>query len=241
MFCRAGDDKRRAASYVIRTLIWQLTTLQPEFLDHLSLHLGVYYEKGELQLALDSQETWWGLFVTIVSDPRLLVTFCLFNGLDECDEDSQHWLADTLTEFSGENASNPQSNSLRTILVSRGTVSALRGTRVIRLDSDNHEKGNTDISSFVKAKVTKLVNRLELLPNADLVAIRTRVEDRLLARADNTFLWVGYAVVELMKKKTWTDVEKAIDTLPKGLPAFYERMLLQIEPQHREVSAVVLR
>jgi hypothetical protein len=42
--------------------------------------------------------------------------------------------------------------------------------------------------------------------------------------------------VELLKKRTRTQVEKAMENLPKGLPAVYARMLHDIEPDDRDNS-----
>jgi ankyrin repeat protein len=71
--------------------------------------------------------------------------------------------------------------------------------------------------------------------------LRKRVEDALLARAQGTFLWVGFVVAELSKKSTWTDIIKTLDGLPSGLPAIYGRMLLRTPLSRRPVVVKILR
>lgn len=75
----------------------------------------------------------------------------------------------------------------------------------------------------------------------DSSALRTRTTTVMLERVKGTFLWVGFAMLELLKQKTWTDVEAIMKLLPKGLPALYDRMLLQIDPHHRQRSSCLLR
>ncbi len=46
---------------------------------------------------------------------------------------------------------------------------------------------------------------------------------------------------ELSQKKTCTEVQETLHALPKGLPAIYSRMLLQVENSRRRVSSLILR
>jgi hypothetical protein len=48
-----------------------------------------------------------------------------------------------------------------------------------------------------------------------------------MERAQGTFLWVGFVVAELSKKRTYTGIEESLRDLPPGLDAIYSRMLLQ--------------
>lgn len=72
-------------------------------------------------------------------------------------------------------------------------------------------------------------------------AFREAVETAVLARAEGTFLWIGSVMDELSRKATCTEVLEALKSLPYGLHASYSRMLLQIQPAHKETSALILR
>ena len=72
-------------------------------------------------------------------------------------------------------------------------------------------------------------------------ALRAEVEATLLDRAQGTFLWVGFVMVELLKKNTSIEIIRALADFPPGLPAIYSRMLRQIDGQWRPVVTAILR
>ena len=55
-----------------------------------------------------------------------------------------------------------------------------------------------------------------------------------------TFLWVGF-VIEDLRNKTLIEVEESLNGLPLGLDGMYERMLLQIRKERRDIAALILR
>lgn len=236
-FSQAGNEKRAAATYVLRSLLWQLITKQPELCEHLGPDLDTQEKR---QVTLNSRDTLWLLFVRVIQDPRLEAVICLVDGLDECEEDSQHWLATRFGELNSASESNLSQISLRTIVVSRPGIPFLNNPGNIRLDPDNDQQVSRDIKTFVSTKVQMLSERLETHPTTDSAPIRKRLENTLLSRAEGTFLWVGLAMVELLRKKTWSDVEDTLHEIPKGLPALYDRMLNSIEPRHRQACTSIL-
>jgi len=151
--------------------------------------------------------------------------------LDECDNESTEWLSAKLVDLSLDHGKT----ALRLTIVSRDIVSLKRCTQV-KLNPDNTDHVRNDIRAFVSSKVQELALRLTLGPQ-----FRKQVEDVLLERAAGTFLWVGFAMIKLFRKKTWTEVEEALQDLPKGLFAIYSRMLLQIPPSQRHVCSLILR
>jgi hypothetical protein len=66
------------------------------------------------------------------------------------------------------------------------------------------------------------------------------MQNELLTRAEGTFLWVGFATIELLKKRTRTQMEDTIQELPVGLTAMYDRMLLQIDSLYRNTCSKIL-
>ena len=67
------------------------------------------------------------------------------------------------------------------------------------------------------------------------------MQTALQARAEGTFLWVGFAMHELLQKQTCTAILEALEDLPSGLPAIYSRMLLQVPAERRRTSSAILR
>lgn len=237
-FCQADDETRRCATYVLRSLIWQLAVQQPAIAEHLTHYL---YPPGAKQAVLTSRETLWSIFSKLVQDPRLSTVFCLLGGLDECDDDSRRWLASALVNLCSTHESRSGPHPLRILIVSRPNIWALGDSKCITLDPDNSERVSWDISTFIDTKVEELSDRLVITPDEDRATFKSRMYAELLKRANGTFLWVGFATIELLKKNTWTEMEVALHELPIGLPALYDRMLLQIDPCQWLTSSKILR
>lgn len=237
-FCRADDEQHRSAAYVLRSLLWQLTTQQPDVAENLLKHLhnpqqNKNQERQKLRSTLDNREALWALLMNITQDDRFRSAFCVVDGLDECDKDSQQWLAEKLLDSGAEST---KSNQLRVVLVSRPTVTTLKKCSQIKLDPDNDGNVNTDLRKFVSEKVKALSDVRDFDDD-----FRAEVESTLLDRADGTFLWVGFVMIELRRMSSQTEVKEALKTLPKDLSALYDRMLLQIRDAHRKTSALILR
>ena len=71
--------------------------------------------------------------------------------------------------------------------------------------------------------------------------IRDEVSRTLIDRSESTFLWVGFAVDELSRKKTCTGILETLKNLPRGPHPIYRRMLLQVAENKRLVVTELLR
>ena len=237
-FCQADDETRRSAPHVLRSLIWQLATQLPACAHQLPHYL---FPSQDKQAVLDSRESLWSLFKKMLSDLGSSVVLCLLDGLDECDDDTQRWLASKLMNTCIMPASDASTYNLGMIIVSRPTTRGLRADKCILLDSDNNVQIGRDIDLFVRTKVKELSTQLDGISDEIRSDFESRMQAGLMHRAENTFLWVGFAATELLKQKTRTEMEAAMLELPKGLPALYDRMLLQINPRYQPTSAKILR
>ena len=94
----------------------------------------------------------------------------------------------------------------------------------------------SDVERFISVRVEELLG-IEGFEEEFSMA----VQKTLLKRADGTFLWVGFVMNELSRKKIRTEVLETLRTIPEGLPAIYSRMLLQIERSRRRTSVLILR
>lgn len=106
----------------------------------------------------------------------------------------------------------------------------------MKLDPDNDKQVSGDIKLFISTKVDELSSMIGFSDE-----FRRAVEDALVKRAEGTFLWVGFAMTELLRKRTCSEVLETIRALPRGLPATYSQMLLQIEPNYRKTTSLILR
>jgi len=231
-FCSAQDEKRNTGVAVLRSLVHQIVTMRPQ----LVRHALPYFEKEEqTQQTLSSLETLWIIFTKLLADAELGRMFCVLDGLDECEESTLRVLVPRLMGLHARGAPSPTYGEFKLAIISRD-MPGLQGCTRIRLDPDNDEKVVCDIELFVSARVDEL-SRIEGF-NDDF---RSSLQTALLARAEGTFLWVGFAMHELQQERTCTAILKALEDLPSGLPAIYSRMLLRIPAKQREMSHVILR
>ena len=64
----------------------------------------------------------------------------------------------------------------------------------MKLDPDNEERVTTDVERFISVRVGELSGK-EGFEGGLLI----KVQKALLQRADGTFLWVGFMVIELLR------------------------------------------
>lgn len=226
-FCHGQDERRNNAAAVLRTLLWQILNQHPD----LTQHVLQFFDPPERQDAtLASEETLWHLLQHLASRSRDRSLHCVIDGLDECDEDSTLWLASRLAQ------SGLDSDSLNLyIMVLSRDIAALEGSACIRLDPDNSEHVGADVEMYIRTQVRQLSQKLHFSPG-----FTEHVVEILLKQSGGTFLWVGFVVAELSRKKTSTQVRQALSILPKGLPAYYARMLENIGVEDRAKSVHLL-
>ncbi|KAJ5807643.1 hypothetical protein N7447_011099 [Penicillium robsamsonii] len=232
-FCNHQDEKRRTADAILRGLLYQVLRRRPSLVKYVRPYLDAYADGGFPFEAL------WTMFRKVLQDPDLGTTFCIIDGLDECDDeyDLRRTLVAKLVAFL---LSDKKSSSIRLqlIIVSRELPGlTLHTVSTLQLGSeDNDELLSRDIQLVIASRVDEL-STIDGFSNQ----LGAFIRDRLLERAEGTFLWVGLVMNELSQKRTCTQVVDALDDFPMSLPAIYRRMLLQIEPSWVGSSARCLR
>ena len=230
-FCDNKDEKRNTAVAVLRGLVYQLLQLRPNLFKHILPSFRLQKE------SMFSFETLYRTFESMICDSTLETTYCVLDGLDECDENLLEIL---LRKFAALLSAKPNATChLNLLIVSRDLpdfIPELLSTFPrISLDLDADTEITQDIDLFIKAKVKEL-SREKNYPQG-LVA---HVEKVFRNRAQGTFLWIG-VVAQVLRKYKATEVEKALDLFPPGLDELYARILLQIDGGRREITARILR
>ena len=231
-FCAAGDDKRNTATAVLRGLLWRLTGLFPSAVATLQKD----YDLNNLKLIdaiLSSPETLWSILVDLVTQVRPGRMFCVLDGLDECDEDSQRWLVGKLSTL----PSGGYGDVLKVVLISR-RMAGLKDMPQVKLDSDSRDKVSLDVQKFVHMQVQRLSEHLDL--NSEIRTHLSHVGKDLVKRAQESFLWVGFAVTELWKENTITGLLDSLNNLPPDLFSVYERIVRKIKPRRRSLCMRIL-
>ena len=236
-FCDNKDERRNTATAILRGLIFQLLQARP----HLFTHILPSYliQKQSLFLA-SSFQTLWRIFEAMLRDPILDKTYCVIDGVDECEKDSLVMILDKFRELFRTNLQNPGAFQLNLIIASRDEPKAIpQGLSCfprIRLDPDADTEVNQDVDLFIEAKVNEL-STLEHYPPWLSEHIRKTFRER----AQGTFLWVGI-VANKLRNCSKTEVLRYLNEFPPGLNEVYSRILLGIEENHRrEAVAKILR
>ncbi|KAK4079969.1 hypothetical protein Trihar35433_1074 [Trichoderma harzianum] len=185
------------------------------------------------QETLKSPNALWMVLEKLLRAPDLGTVFCVLDGLDECDEESSGLLVDKFYEYFLE-SSNPSSVQFKLAIVSR-KIDLLDAFPQVKLDPDNNEYVNSDIQNFIAGSI----KRLERIRGFN--DIRENIEATLLDRAQGTFLWVGFVIAELSRKRTCTQIMETLEDIPQGLHGIYSRMLAQIEASRRSVIFDILQ
>jgi hypothetical protein len=249
LFCRAGVENLDTAIGVLRGLIWHsmaqfpdsarcsrvvLETLRRE---HRTLDAD---SQEHMEAVLSSHETLWMVFVKLLTESRRLgQTFCVQDGLDECDEDSRDWLATKLLSLENNVGG---ANRLKLIMTSR-ELTKLRGARQVNVDLDHSEGVSSDVKTFVRTKCLELIRRISLdsRHREDIEhTFQKSIEETLLVRSQNSFLRLGPAMAKLMKEETITGVLSTTHHLPQALRAVYERILGSIRFHQKDTSFQIL-
>ena len=227
-FCNSEDDRNSTSSAILRALIWQIMAKRPELA---SLVMPHFQLPERTQAVLSTPGTLFEIFVKLAKDPSMAPMYCLIDGLDECEHDSIRWIASHLAELHHET----QLVKMRICIVSRD-VPELRQTKQILLDPDNNDKVETDIETFTSLKMRDLTRRHNLSNDLSL-----QIQGQLLRKAEGTFLWIGYAMDELLAKATVIQVLDALGDLPAALPALYSRMIRGIAVDKLQACISILR
>ncbi|MCJ1324005.1 hypothetical protein MMC10_000667 [Thelotrema lepadinum] len=222
-FCSNQDESRSTAVAVLKGLLYQILKKHPSMAEHILQSTNSLPEDQKRQLlTLSTVHGLWAVFKDIIEDQKLGTVFCWIDGLDECDEESIKVL---LTRF--RNLPQKNDNPFKLAIVSRD-LHSLHKIPTIRLDSDIDDQAETDIERFILSKVEELSD----IDGFD-DEFGTYVKETFLKRAEGTFLWVGLAMAEISQLRTCTEVQEALESIPKGLPSIYSRMLLGIEAGRR--------
>ena len=103
------------------------------------------------------------------------------------------------------------------------------------MDLDADTEVTQDIARFIDAKLNYVFS-LKKYPQPT----RVKVKDIFRQRAQGTFLWIGIAA-KTLERYSAIEFEKALERLPPGLDDLYDRILLGIRVDHRQIAARILR
>ncbi|KAI8630595.1 WD40-repeat-containing domain protein [Xylariaceae sp. FL1651] len=233
-FCQNTEPHLNNGVSVLRGLIWKLLSENRA----LSCYIPAEYRlaaKDKRKSLFESNLNKFFILKTMLSamlrDSGFETVYLLIDALDECDKDS-----DKLVEWIADDAADPQSKAKW--LVSGRPHQMLEETfrpdgRLQKLSLElNHEHVSQAVSLFIKRKAEVLAKKKRY----NTVFWRT-VEQRLMEKAESTFLWVALVCQRLEKiprRETLVELNK----LPSKLQPLYGRMMQLIEDQEGSSSEI---
>lgn len=215
-FCSFSDDRLNTACAVLSSLIYQLVLKKRTLGKYAASSFSSYSKANE---TLRSATALWKIFHKILNDPGIGQTFCILDGLDECDEGSQDFLASCLAELVTANH-GARAHGMNVMLLSQGLHRpVLQGTPQIELELNYSDAFKKDVKIFLDEKLKALS-----IPDSD-EAFNQKLMNSLSSGAGETFLWVGYIAKELCRSTSRSHAEEMLRMLPQDLYGIYGHML----------------
>ncbi|KAI3394446.1 hypothetical protein diail_2696 [Diaporthe ilicicola] len=210
-FIRFGANKTRGLGFLLRSIAYQMAQSMPDFGQNLA-----ELEDEAIDFESANAMTIWDhvfrslLFTSDQNEP----VYWIVDGLDEADD--PRTIVRTLTDVSS------SLTPIRILFTSRRVPEIhnglLKASKNIHLDEIKIEAHTNDLFSYIR-------HELELSGNDQF---KRSIEQRLLEGAQNNFLWVRLAVERINSCHRQADVENALQELPDGMEALYDRMATKI-------------
>ena len=227
-FFNFGDQHKRSVASLLRSVACQLAKENRPFRRGL-LDLS---KQGFRVDKADASVIWHKVYENILfkMDHRQPF-YWIIDALDECD--SPKLLLDLMRTCSSSNV------PLRIFIASRQTepiqMGVAKATRAVRLTK--LEK----YSSYHNAQDIKCLAEQEVAHMRGSEQIKTRVVQKILARAEGNFLWTRLVLEEIVYCHTESGIEETLDELPNDMHKLYERMERAILSLPRKSSQLLAK
>jgi len=220
-FCQNSDNRLNNAVAVLQGLIYLLLVQDVSLFSYLKsdydrMGKDIFDAANNNANAFDALSN---VFKQMVQHPRLGTLYLAIDALDEC-EDGLPGLLNLVRETALED------NCLKWILTSRNRVDieenlALENPGAKVSLEVNSEAVSRAIEAYIIHKVAE-VSSLRSTP-----VQRTNIQQKLLEKAEGTFLWVDL-VLRSIRTVLADDAVRRVDEMPPGLLPLYDRMMKDI-------------
>jgi hypothetical protein len=217
-FCQATDSRINSAMAVLRGLLYMLVIQQPSLVSHVRKrqdHAGkALFEGPNAWVALTE------IFVDVLRDPNLSMTYLIIDALDECATERTK-----LLEFVAQQSST--SDRVKWIVSSRNwpdiEAQLERAGHKVKLSLElNAESVAAAVDVFIQRKVDQLAKKKQYKAET-----RHAMLQHLTSNAHDTFLWVALVCQDLEVTAN-RHVLKKLASFPPGLDALYKQMMHQM-------------
>jgi hypothetical protein len=224
-----SDHTKRSASYLFRSLAYQVACALPSFrarIIRLSQVFGIPFS------TMSAVTLWEKLFRGVLfSILPVTPLYWVIDGLDESDSIG--------TFFQCIKTFDPQCG-IKILLLSRPTALITMHVKQLPYECAMHLISASDTYDDIRAYVTDVIG--SIIPAR--VASRQRIADKVLSKASGNFLWVSLAASALEQSWHWqSNIDCALNEFPSEMTPLYNRMLQKIEshkPQAKHLAFAIL-
>ena len=224
-FFKDTSTEQRSGLRAISTVLHQLFAVKPQLIHHALPHFRQAGSKLPTQF-----HDMWSILMLATADPSAGDIMCIFDALDECDEQDQPRLMRALEDFCFNDPGSTSPSCLKFLVTSRpyfeiksGFHDLLTVAATIELaGTDESESIRQEIDLVIKHRVRNIAKKLYLPEN-----VRDHLEARLLMTENRTYLWLRllWEVIEKTLSGTISELNELIDNLPASIEDAYEALL----------------
>ncbi|KAL4798331.1 hypothetical protein BDV19DRAFT_356859 [Aspergillus venezuelensis] len=214
-FIRVSNREKRTLSLLLRSIAYQITLSFPE----LGLRLAELANQG-VDFG-DPRMLWERWFKSVLFKMKEMKTlYWVIDGLDEADD-----FRSIIKRMSDIQLS---STPIRVILLGKATSEIT--PELMKLPKSLYQ-GTIKIEGHVEDLYTYINRELSMVSSPKF---SEDIIQKIVADAQNNFLWVRLVVEKLNTCHTLEDVSDALQRFPPGMEALYDRMVLSIanSPSH---------
>jgi len=213
-FCQNTDSRLNNSVAILKGLIY-LLLVQDSIL---ASYLKDQYDrvgKEVFDVSSNNANAFHALsnvFRRMIQHPRSETVYLAVDALDEC-EDGLPDLLDLIKETSF------KENRLKWIVTSRNHVNVDESLAL------SLEVNSEAVLQAIEVYIHHMVSQVPSLKSNP--GQQANVQQKLLDKADGTFLWVDL-ILRSIHNALGDDIVRLIDEIPKGLPLLYDRMMRDI-------------
>jgi len=237
-FCQGTRDNRTTALEIVQSLLYQLLVERR----HLFNLVPRRYMKSIDRNQELPFETLWNIFVSILKNPQIAEAYCLIDGLDECEHNSDRILLESIeTSFISQGTTEaPLSNLIRFVVTTRPSAAAARLGRISRWCDIQVSDLDDDIKKVVDFGVQRMSVTHVLRPTVAGI-----ITNWLSGSANGTFLWVQKSLDDLKTSQislSESQIMERLLAIPKDMEEVYSKDLQRIEqtPETRDLAKKIL-
>ena len=224
-FFKDTSEDQRSANRALCASIHQLLSQRPTLVKHA---LPRFRRLGKT-IGGSSFSDLWSLFMAMVRDSDAGDVICLFDALDECEENGCKQLLASIQAFCASEEQKP-SCQLRFLITSRpyldlkvafaNVIATAVGIRLDGTLESNQIKQEIDL--VIKHRVRELGKSIGLQSKVQDYLLKT-----LLEMENRTYMWLRLVFDSLPRTwpKTVKHMKRIISELPAGISAAYESLL----------------